>query len=50
MAALYWKGISIRAAKAKAASFSEELDFLDIMSVKLTNCNKRGDYFTITNT
>lgn len=40
MVALYWKGISMRAARAKAVSFSEGLVFLDMMSVKLTNCTK----------
>lgn len=48
MTALYWKGISMRAAKAKAASFAEELAFLDIISVKLTNCINREDAFNIT--
>lgn len=37
IAALYWEGISINAARAKAASFLEGGTFLDIISVKFTN-------------
>lgn len=36
-AALYWKGISMSAARANDASFSDEVLFLFIISVKLTN-------------
>ena len=35
-AALYWKGISIRAARAKAISFSVNVAFVDIISLRLT--------------
>ena len=41
IAALYWKGISIRAAKAKSVSFFEGVTTLDIISVKLTNYKQR---------
>lgn len=37
-AALYWRGISINAARAKAVSFSADDVFFDMISVKLTNC------------
>ena len=40
-AAWYWMGISIRAAGAKAVSFSEGVTFLDIIAVKLTNYKQR---------
>ena len=36
IAALYWKGISIRAARAKAISFSVNVAFVDIISLRLT--------------
>lgn len=35
--ALYWDGISIKAARANSASFLEWSIFFDIMSVKFTN-------------
>ena len=41
IAALYWIGISIRAAREKAVSFSEGVTFLDIIAVKLTNYKQR---------
>ena len=37
--ALYWEGISIRAARANAASFFDISLLVDIISVKFTNCN-----------
>jgi len=37
IAALYWEGISINAARANAASFREGGMFFDISSVKFTN-------------
>ena len=37
--ALYWEGISIRAARANAASFFDMSLLVDIISVKFTNCN-----------
>ena len=40
MTALYCKGISMRAARAKAVSFWAGVVFLDIISVKLTNCTE----------
>jgi hypothetical protein len=43
IAALYCKGISIRAARAKAVSFDEGPGFLVIISVKLTNYTQRND-------
>jgi len=36
--ALYWRGISMRAARAKAVSFFEVSVFSDMIFVKLTNC------------
>jgi len=36
--ALYWKGISMRAASAKAASFLFSSIFADMILVKFTNC------------
>ena len=36
--ALYWMGISMRAARAKAASFSAGFAFFAMIAVKLTNC------------
>lgn len=41
LVALYWIGISISAARAKAVSFSEDDVYLDMISVKLTNCQNR---------
>ena len=41
LAAWYWMGISIRAARAKAVSFSESDTSLDIIAVKLTNYKQR---------
>lgn len=40
--ALYWMGISMRAARAKAASFSAAFALLPMISVKLTNCIVRA--------
>lgn len=48
MAALYWIGISIRAARAKAASLSAGLIFFAIIAVKLTNCIPKWDVKTYT--
>ena len=41
LAAWYWMGISIRAARAKAVSLSESDTSLDIIAVKLTNYKQR---------
>lgn len=43
IAALHWSGIFIRAAAAKAVSFSEGGAFTDIISVKLTNYTQKKD-------
>ena len=40
-AALYWLGIPIRTATAKAVSFSDSVTFLDMIAVKLTNYKQR---------
>lgn len=39
--ALYWYGISMRAASAKAASFFDVSVFSDMILVKLTNCRRK---------
>lgn len=41
--ALYWNGISIRAASAKAASFLEGSLFSDMIFEKFTNCKRKGN-------
>lgn len=40
--ALYWSGISINAARAKAASFFDICVCSDIIFVKFTNCEEEG--------
>jgi hypothetical protein len=40
MVALYWEGISIKAARANSVSFRFESTFFDIISVKFTNYTK----------
>lgn len=42
VAALYWIGISMRAATANAVSFSDRVTFFDIIAVKLTNCRYKN--------
>lgn len=43
--ALYWKGISMRAARANAVSLSDGLPLLDMVVVKSTNCSDPKIFF-----